>query len=88
LQGVPFPALWGRTLVIYDVQNCELVSAREAVPADQDAILLRLDEHLDALSRRLGLAEPVAQLPLFAAVPVDLDSLSDSEPHSAKGMRS
>lgn len=88
LQGVPFPALWGRTLVIYDLARCELLSARDLVPADQDAVLLRLDDHLYVISNGLGIAEPVAQLPLFAAVPVGSGDPSGADPRSAQGRRS
>lgn len=69
LEGVSFPGLWGGTLAIYSLTRCELLSARTPLPpAEDDAILLRLNRHLEALSQGLGLPEPVSQLPLFPAV--------------------
>lgn len=69
LGGASFPGLWGGTLAIYGMARCELLSARMPPPAaDDDAILLRLNRHLEALSQGLGLPEPATQLPLFPAV--------------------
>jgi hypothetical protein len=69
LEGTSFPSLWGGTLAIYGLTRCELISARASVPsAEEDAILLRLNRHLEALSQGFGLPEPVSQLPLFPAV--------------------
>ena len=65
----PFPSLWGGTLAIYDLSRCELLGARTPPPrAEEDAILLRLNRHLEALSQGFGLPEPVSQLLLFPAV--------------------
>ncbi len=67
--GASFPGLWGGTLAIYGLTRCELLSARTPLPSpDEDAILLRLNRHLEALSQGFGLPEPVSQLPLFPAV--------------------
>ena len=69
LDGASFPGLWGGALAIYGLSRCELLSARAPHPsADEDAILLRLNRHLEALSQGFGFAEPVSQLPLFPAV--------------------
>lgn len=74
--GVSFLGLWGGTLAIYGLTRCELLTERTPSPsADEDAILLRLDRHLVALSQGLGLPEPAPQLPLFPAV--SLKSSSD-----------
>ena len=63
LDGASFPSL------IYDLSRCELLGARTTPPpAEEDAILLRLNRHLEALSQGFGLPEPVSQLPLFPAV--------------------
>jgi len=88
LHRVPFPALWGKTLAIYDLQRCELLSAPDAAPAGEDAVLLRLDKHLRALSSGLGLSEPAAQLPLFAAVPIETGEPTEFDFRPAKGTRS
>lgn len=69
LEGASFPGLWGGTLAIYGLTRCELLGARAPLPsAEEDAILLRLNRHLEALSQGFGLPEPVSQLPLFPAV--------------------
>lgn len=69
LEGASFPGLWGATLAIYGPARCELLTARAPLPpAAEDAILLRLNPHLKALSQGFGLPEPVSQLPLFPAV--------------------
>ncbi len=68
LEGTSFLGLWGGTLVIYGLNRCELLSARAPIPsAEEDAILLRLNHHLEALSQGFGLPEPVSQLTLFPA---------------------
>lgn len=69
LDGASFPGLWGGSLAIYGLRRCELLTARSTpLSAEEDAIVLRLNRHLEALSQGLGLTEPVAQLPLFPAV--------------------
>ena len=70
LDSASFPALWGATLAIYDLRRCELLTARSILATDEDVVLLRLDRHLEVLSRRFGLPDPVSQLPLFPAVPI------------------
>lgn len=70
LDGASFPALWGATLAIYDLQRCELLTPRSVLANDEDAVLLRLDRHLEVLSQGFGLPDPVSQLPLFPAVAI------------------
>jgi len=70
LKGTSFPALWGGSLVIYDLRRCEFLSARKSWAAEEDAVLLKLDRHLQVLSQEFGLVDPVPQLSLFPAVPV------------------
>lgn len=71
LEGASFPGLWGGTLAIYGLASCELLSARVPLPSsEEDAILLRLNRHLEALSQGFGLPDPVSQLSLFPAVAV------------------
>lgn len=69
LDGASFPGLWGATLAIYGLTHCELLGARAPLPpAEEDAILLRLNRHLEVLSQSFGFPEPISQLPLFPAV--------------------
>lgn len=69
LEGASFPGLWGGTLAIYGLTRCELLTVRTtALSTEEDAILLRLNRHLEALSQGFGLIDPVSQLPLFPAI--------------------
>jgi hypothetical protein len=71
LDGASFPGLWGATLAIYDLSQCELLTARIPLPsAEEDVILLRLNRHLEVLSQGFELPAPVAQLSLFPAMPL------------------
>ncbi len=71
LAGASFPGLWGGTLAIYGLARCELLTARTAPPsAEEDAILLRLNRHLEALSQGFGVPEPISQLSLFPTIPL------------------
>lgn len=88
LEGASFPALWGGTLAIYDFRRCELLPARSNVGEDEDAVLLRLNQHLEALSQGFGLLDPVAQLPLFPAVPIRSSEAADGARRLIKGARS
>lgn len=68
LCGRSFPSLWGSRLAIFGLDQCALIGANESVPADRDAILLGLNDHLEILSQRFGVTEPIAQLQLFPTV--------------------
>lgn len=81
LSGRSFPGLWNHRLAIFGSESCALLGSSDPVPAGQDAILLRLNAHLEALSQGFGVSEPIAQLQLFPAV-----GLRRSEaPADAKG---
>jgi hypothetical protein len=84
LDGASFLGLWGTTLVIYDLKRCELMPARAALAPDTDAILLRLNHHLDVLSQGFGLADPVSQLQLFPALGVPARGQLESSARVAK----
>lgn len=88
LGGTPFPVLWGSTLAIYDLRRCELIRARSSVNVEQDALLLRLNRHLEVLSRGLGLPEPSAQLPLFPTVPIRRSDVVEVGTRPIQGVRS
>ena len=85
LDGASFPALWETTLAIYDLRRCELLSARNVVAADEDAVLLRLNRHLDVLSQGFGLPDPVTQLSLFPALPIRSGDSARNEAHGLEG---
>ena len=68
LNGRSFPGLWNHRLVIFGLDSCALLGGSDPLSADQDAILLRLNAHLEALSQGFGVSDPIAQLPLFPAV--------------------
>lgn len=68
LSGRSFPSLWGSRLAIFGLEDCALLAANEPIPADQDTIVLRLNDHLEILSQGFGVTEPIAQLQLFPAV--------------------
>jgi hypothetical protein len=88
LDGTSFPTLWGRALVIYDLRRCEILPARTVVTAEEDAILLRLTPHLEVLSQGFGLPDPIAQLPLFPAVPVRSADAANGGTRLVQGARS
>ncbi len=68
LAGRSFPSLWNHRLAIFGFEGCALFGGNEALPTDQDVILLQLNGHLEALSQGFGVSEPIAQLPLFPAI--------------------
>jgi hypothetical protein len=88
LDGASFPGLWGVTLAIYDLRRCELLSPREPLAAYEDAILLRLNRHLEVLSQGFGLPDPVGQLPLFPAIPIKSSDVAVGGARLAKMSRS
>ena len=88
LNGVSFPALWGTALAIYSLQRCELLQPRASFAGEEDAIILRMNGHLDVLSQGFGLPDPMLQLPLFAAVPLRVRDSSEEAALMKKGARS
>jgi hypothetical protein len=84
LDGASFPTLWGATLVIYDLRRCELLSSRSSLATEEDAVVLRLNQHLDVLSQGFGLSEPVSQLPLFPAIALPNNEQTETGSHRAK----
>lgn len=82
LSHASFPVLWGMTLAIYDLRRCELLSSRAEVSATEDVVLLRLNPHLEVLSRGLSLPVPVSQRSLFPAVGL---RLPEEQPASKVG---
>lgn len=88
LDGASFLSLWGKSLAIYDRHRCALLPASEVVKTAEDAVLLRLERHLEVLSQRFGLSDPVSQLPLFPAVPIRDTAAAKDGVRPAKGAQS
>jgi hypothetical protein len=69
LHGMSFPGLWGKSLALYGGEQWALLDDQsESEEAAKDAIVLRLDPHLEVLSAGFALpnASPSAgQLELF-----------------------
>ena len=73
LVGASFPALRGTVLVLHGMTHGELVAEGRVVyraDAADDALMLRLDPHLDVLAAEFSPREQDPQLPLFRAVSV------------------
>ncbi|HEX7946796.1 MAG TPA: MerR family transcriptional regulator [Phenylobacterium sp.] len=72
LAGVSFPALRGTVLVLHGMTHGELADGSVIFRSDtaDDALLLRLDPHLDILAAEFAPREQSPQLPLFRAVRV------------------
>jgi hypothetical protein len=88
LDGASFPALWDTMLAVYDLRRCELLPARATVAAEEDAILLRLNRHLEVLSQGFGLLNPVSQLQLFPAIPIRSGDAAEGGVRLVRGARS
>lgn len=72
LAKAPFPSLQGKAIVVASngVTHLHIVALEDVRMADADMFLIRLDPHLDVLSRGFGLPNPMPQLPLFPAIVV------------------
>ena len=79
LNGRSFPSLWNYRLAIFGLESCELFGGSDPLPIDQDAILLGLNVHLEALSQGFGVSEPIAQLSLFPAVGLRRSDTANAE---------
>ncbi|MCW2393547.1 hypothetical protein [Sphingobium sp. B11D3A] len=69
LARLPFHALWDVALVIAGNAS-PMLRALGDIPlsSDEPLVIVGLRPHLDTIMRGFGIAEPVAQLPLFPAV--------------------
>ncbi|MBZ9766161.1 hypothetical protein LB526_05245 [Mesorhizobium sp. CA6] len=69
LASLPFHSLWGLSLVVSGTGAPLLRSSRDiCFDSDQPLLVMSLRPHLDAIMRGFGIAEPLAQLPLFPAI--------------------
>jgi len=74
LSGTSFIVLWGKALVLQGDGRWSLVDEMDNTPSREDVIIIRLQAHLEALSRGLSLPPELSslrQLELFPAHPVD-----------------
>jgi len=69
LTTLPFHSLWGVSLVVTGTKSPMLLSSGDIdFASDQPLLVMGLRPHLDAVMHGFGIAEPVAQLPLFPAI--------------------
>lgn len=75
LRRTSFIVLWGKTLRLQGGDVWALVGDADEAPFNDDAVVIRLDPHLETLSIGFSLPRPVlssGQLELFPARPIDL----------------
>ena len=73
-QRTSFIALWGKSLVLRGDDGWSLVEDADGLPLAEDAIVVCLQSHLEALSAGFSLPHPTkssGQLELFPARPID-----------------
>ncbi|KFL28383.1 hypothetical protein [Brucella intermedia] len=73
-QRTSFVALWGKSLILRGDNNWSLVEDADGLPLAEDAVVIRLQPHLEALSAGFSLPHPAksaGQLELFPARSVD-----------------
>jgi hypothetical protein len=82
-----FIGLWGRSVAIFDGTAWILLVRDEAPPEAADALIIRLDPHLRALSEGLALPGPAAagQLELFPVHDLDAGQAVGGTPHPVAG---
>lgn len=73
-QRTSFIALWGKSLILRGDNNWSLVEDADGPPLAEDAVVIRLQPHLEALSAGFSLPHPTKsswQLELFPARSID-----------------
>lgn len=69
LASLPFHSLWDFSLVVTGTEPPMLRSPGDIeFDSDQPLLVMGLRPHLDAIMHGFGIAEPIAQLPLFPAI--------------------
>lgn len=74
LKGRSFIALWDQVLALRSTADWALISETAEEPLDADAIMLRLNPHLEILAAGFALPDPrraAGQLDLFPATSID-----------------
>lgn len=72
-QRTSFIALWGKSLVLRGEDDWSIADEAEGLPLDEDAVVIRLDPHLEVLASGFSLPGPPeaqGQFELFPARPV------------------
>jgi len=70
LAATSFPSLIGCTAACFPDGECTILRPGEHPAADRDALMLRLDPHLEVLAAAFAPHEEMRQLPLFAAMKI------------------
>jgi hypothetical protein len=73
LRGTSFIVLWGRTLALHGGERWTLIDSADSAGLTDDAVLIRLDPHLQVLAAGFALPQPSrfpGQLDLFPLQPV------------------
>lgn len=76
-QRTSFIALWGKSLILRGDNNWSLIEDADGPPLAEDAVIIRLQPHLEALSAGFSLPHPTkspGQLELFPARSIDAPS--------------
>lgn len=79
LRRTSFIALWGKALALHGGDGWAFVEEAEAPPLNDDAVIIRLQPHLEALSVGFALPRPTrsaGQLELFPARSIDPEANS------------
>ncbi|MES0000952.1 hypothetical protein NKJ90_19455 [Mesorhizobium sp. M0051] len=83
LRRTSFIALWGKALRLQGGNDWALIEDADGTPLNDDAVIIRLEPHLETLSIGFSLPRPVlssGQLELFPARSID-------PPHASGGLR-
>jgi hypothetical protein len=82
LKGRSFIALWDHVLAFRGTADWTLIKEAGEEPLDADAIMLRLNPHLEVLAAGFSLPDPrraAGQLDLFPATPLDAVKVQQSQ---------
>lgn len=77
LRRTSFIALWSKALALQGGDDWAFVETADATPLTEDAVIIRLQPHLEALSIGFALPRPTpspGQLELFPARPIDQEA--------------
>ncbi len=87
LRQTSFIALWGKALALQGGEDWAFVEEAEAPPLNEDAVIIRLQPHLEALSIGFALPRPMqspGQLELFPARSIDPEANSPAASSARK----